>query len=216
MADVGSWIVAVVERFGYAGVALLIALENLVPPIPSEVVLPMAGFAVSRGTLTFTGAVAAATAGSVGGALAIYGLGRRVGARRVGEWMDRHGRWLFLSGSDVDRAQDWFDRHGAWAVLLGRLVPGIRSYVSFPAGFARMGLARFVAYTAIGSAAWNALLVGLGLQLGARWHAVSGVVDKGGWIVWTLIAVAFVWLAVRRRGRRKAGGGRGRGRHEGA
>lgn len=214
MADVGGWFVAVVERFGYAGVALLVALENLAPPIPSEVVLPMAGFAVSRGTLTFLGTVLAATVGSVTGALAIYGLGRRVGERRVRGWFDRHGRWLLLSGRDVDRAQGWFDRHGAWAVLLGRLVPGVRSYVSFPAGFARMGLPRFLALTTLGSALWNALLVGLGVQLGARWHLVSGYVDAGGWAVWILIGLALALLAARR-WRRARRGGEARGRLQG-
>lgn len=217
MVDLGGWVIAVVERFGYAGLAFLVALENLVPPIPSEVVLPLAGFAASRGTLTFAGAVGAATVGSVAGALAIYGLGQRVGARRVRAWLERHGRWLLLDGGDVDRAQEWFDRHGASAVLFGRLVPGVRSYVSFPAGFSRMPVWRFALYTALGSAAWNGVLVGLGLLLGSQWRLVSGYVGAGSRVVWVLLAVAFVVFALRRWRKARAGRGRRReGRHEGA
>lgn len=198
MVDFGGWVTAVVERFGYAGLAFLVALENLVPPIPSEVVLPLAGFAASRGTLTYFGAVLAATTGSVVGALAIYEMGRRVGSRRVRGWMERHGRWLLLEGEDVDRAQVWFDRHGASAVLFGRLVPGVRSYVSFPAGFSTMPLWRFVLYTALGSAVWNGVLVGLGLLLGAQWHVVSGYVGSASRVVWLVLGLLVAGFALHR------------------
>lgn len=217
MADLGGWVTAIVERFGYAGLAFLVALENLVPPIPSEVILPLAGFAASQGALTYWGAVGAATFGSVVGALAIYGTGRGIGARRVRGWMERHGRWLFLSGEDVDRSQAWFDRYGASVVLFGRLVPGVRSFVSFPAGFSRMPLWRFVLCTALGSAAWNAVLVWLGLLLGSQWHAVSGWVGTGSRLVWLLMAFAVGGFAFRRWRKRREGFGPDRGeRHGGA
>ncbi|HET6404980.1 MAG TPA: DedA family protein [Candidatus Thermoplasmatota archaeon] len=199
--SLADWVVRVVERFGYAGVALLVAAENLLPPIPSEVVLPMAGFAVSRGTLTFAGVILAATVGSVGGAAVIYAVGRRVGPARVRAWMERRGRRLGVDGRDADRAQAWFDRHGAWTVLLGRLAPGVRSYVSLPAGFAHMPWPRFLLLTALGSAIWNLLLVSAGVALGAQWHRVEPYVEAGGWVVWTLLGLALLAFVVRRRRR---------------
>ena len=196
-----EWVVMVVERFGLGGIALLVALESIVPPIPSEVVLPMAGFAVARGSFTFLSVVFAATLGSVTGALALYALGRRVGERRARAWVARHGRWLLVDEEDIDRAEAWFARRGHWAVLVGRLAPGVRSLVSLPAGFVRMPLARFTAYTAVGSLAWNAALVGLGVWLGAQWHVVGPYVDSAGWVVWILVAVLVGIFVVRRRGR---------------
>lgn len=207
--DLAGWVVAIVTRFGLPGVAALVALENLVPPIPSEIVLPMAGFAVTRGAFPFWGVVFAATAGSLAGALATYALGRRVGERRVRAWMDRHGKWLLLGAQDVEKASAWFERHGAWAVLVGRVAPGVRSYVSFPAGFARMPLARFTALTLVGSAAWNVALVGIGAQLGARWHLVEPYVDAAGWVVWLALGALLLGLVVRRRTSLRQGALRG-------
>lgn len=206
--DLAGWVVATVARLGLLGVAALVALENLVPPIPSEVVLPMAGFAVTTGAFSFWGVVVAATLGSLAGALAIYALGRRVGEERVRAWMDRHGKWLLLDARDVDKASAWFARHGRWAVLLGRLAPGVRSYVSFPAGFARMPLARFGALTLVGSAAWNVALVWVGMQLGASWQRVEPYLDAAGWAVWIAIG-ALLAAVIARRWRRRTQGARG-------
>lgn len=204
--DLAGWVVGVVERFGLAGVAFLVALENLVPPVPSEVVLPMAGFAVARGSFSFPAVVLAATVGSVAGALILYGIARRVGEPRARDWVSRHGNWLMLDGDDVDHAQTWFDRHGHWAVLFGRLAPGVRSIVSLPAGFAHMSIARFTLFTTLGSLAWNAALIGLGLWLGAQWEIVSRYVDAAGWVIWLLLAAgATLFLARRHHARARRG-----------
>jgi membrane protein DedA with SNARE-associated domain len=176
---------------GYPALGVLVFLENLFPPIPSEVILPLAGFYVSSGELTFIGAVLAATAGSVAGALVIYGLAR-FGGRAL---LLRHGRWLRIRESDLDRADDWFDRHGAIVVLVGRLVPGARSLVSIPAGLSEMPLGRFVALTALGSTLWNAALVGAGWGLGRSYEKVGGIVGPVGTGVTVAIiaAVLVVW-----------------------
>lgn len=216
--DVGGlagWVLAVVDRLGYAGIALLVALETFVPPIPSEIVLPASGFLVSRGAMTFAGVLAAATAGSVAGALALYEVGRRMGPARVARWVARRGRWVGVAQDDLDRAQSWFRRRGDWAVLAGRLVPGVRSLVSLPAGLAPMPLGRFLVMTTLGSLAWNALLVGLGWQLGARWDRVEPFVDGAGWAAWTALALLAAWWIARRRRRHRdeaAQGARGAGR----
>ncbi|MBA2346693.1 MAG: DedA family protein, partial [Solirubrobacterales bacterium] len=148
----------VVDTAGYPGLAGLILVENVLPPIPSEIILPLAGVAVGRGQFTFTLAVLAATLGSVLGALIIYGLAR-VGGRPL---LLRYGRLLRLSERDLDRADGWFDRHGAGIVVGGRLIPGVRSLVSVPAGLSEMPVLRFVALTALGSAVWNSALIGAG------------------------------------------------------
>jgi membrane protein DedA with SNARE-associated domain len=197
VATIGEWVRQLVTAGGYPALGVLVFLENLFPPIPSEVILPLAGFYVSSGELTFIGAVLAATAGSVAGALVIYGLAR-FGGRAL---LLRHGRWLRIRESDLDRADDWFDRHGAIVVLVGRLVPGARSLVSIPAGLSEMPLGRFVALTALGSTLWNAALVGAGWGLGRSYEKVGGIVGPVGTGVTVAIiaAVLVVWWRRRRK-----------------
>jgi membrane protein DedA with SNARE-associated domain len=170
MTGLTEWVLQIVERLGYIGVLVLVALENLIPPIPSEVVLPLAGVAVGQGKLNFIGVMIASTAGSLIGAVILYAIGRRVGERRLREFGKRH-RWVpFASEDDLDRAHDWFERHGGSTVFFGRLIPFIRSGISLPAGFTGMPLLRFTLYTTAGSAIWNGLLIGAGWWLGARWE----------------------------------------------
>ena len=168
---------------GYVLLAALILLENLFPPIPSELLLPLAGSRVATGELDYLPAVLAATAGSVIGALLLYALGR-IGGRPL---LLRHGRLLRLDERRLDRADEWFDTHGPKIVLFGRLIPGVRSVVSIPAGLSEMPIGRFVALTALGSTVWNALLIGAGWALGARWREVTHVVESLD--VWVYVAV---------------------------
>jgi membrane protein DedA with SNARE-associated domain len=181
---VTDWAQTVLTDGGYAVLAALILLENLVPPIPSEVLLPLAGSRVATGEMSFVGAVLAATAGSMAGALILYALGR-VGGRPL---LLRHGRILRLDERRLDRADAWFDRHGPKIVLFGRLVPGVRSVVSIPAGLSEMPVGRFLALTALGSAVWNALLIGGGWALGSRWRDLTHAVESID--VWAYAAVA--------------------------
>ena len=194
----GDLALTVVEKLGYVGVALLVAIENLIPPIPSELILPLAGFSVSRGQLSFLGVLAAATTGSVVGALVLYGIGQGIGEARLRSFIRRFERLPFVQEADLDRAQDWFARHGAKAVLIGRLVPVIRSLVSLPAGFARMPLGLFVLYTALGSAAWNGVLVGLGWLLGEQWMLVRRYTQYFEYAVIVVLAAAVIWFVWRR------------------
>jgi membrane protein DedA with SNARE-associated domain len=149
MAD---WIMSVISSAGYAGIALLMCLENVFPPIPSELIMPLAGYMSAQDKLSFAGIVIAGMAGSVSGALPLYYLGSKLGEERVKAFADHYGRWLTVSRQDLDRAKRWFDRHGGAAVFLCRLVPGVRSLISIPAGITRMSLAVFLTYTAVGTA----------------------------------------------------------------
>lgn len=171
--DMATWVISTIESTGYLGIALLMFLENVFPPIPSEVIMPVAGFMVTERKLSFTGVVLAGTAGSLLGALPPYYLGRLIGENRVKRLADRYGRWLTVSRQDIERAKVWFDKHGGQAVLICRVVPAIRSIISIPAGMERMNLGLFLTYTAIGSAIWTTLLTYLGYFLGKEFEAVG-------------------------------------------
>jgi LPXTG-motif cell wall-anchored protein len=193
------------EGGSYPALVLLVAAENVFPPIPSEVILPLTGFYVWDGTLAFVPALLGATAGSVGGALVLYAVGRFGGRPLV----LRLGGVLRVDEGRLDRADAWFDRHDWKVVLFGRMVPGMRSIVSIPAGLAEMPVGRFVFLTALGSGAWNALLVGAGWALGDNWEAVTAIVGQASTFVLAavgaLLLVALgVWL-LRRRRRKWAG-----------
>ncbi|MBW3555077.1 MAG: DedA family protein [Gemmatimonadetes bacterium] len=178
-----DWIVNVVRSLGYPGVALLTFLENLVPPIPSELVMPLAGFIAARDGFTVWGAIAAGTGGSLAGAVGWYVIGRRVGEERVRAFFRRHGRWVGLTGEDIDRSMKWFRRRGGVAVLVGRLVPAIRTFISLPAGFAGMPFLPFLLYTLVGTAAWTAALTYAGVFLGRNYDAVQDYLSPATWVV---------------------------------
>jgi len=173
-----DWVTEIVDTLGYAGVAFLVALESVVPPIPSELVLPLAGFVAGRGDASALGMIAAATVGSVIGALALYAVSAAVGAERLHAFVVRFGRWIGVKDTDLVRAEQWFDRRSDLAVLVCRCIPLVRSLVSIPAGFRRMPLGRFVVFTAVGSAIWNAALIGAGALLGDQWEQVADVVGQ--------------------------------------
>ncbi|GAA1321494.1 DedA family protein [Pseudonocardia xinjiangensis] len=194
MAD---WVFAIVDRLGAAGVGLLILLENLIPPIPSEVILPLAGFRARTGTLNVLTVWPAATAGSVLGALMLYGLGAWLGYDRLHRLAAR--RWFVLaSEKDLDRGRELFDRHGGKVVLFARCVPFLRSVVSIPAGIAGMPLGRFLLLTTVGSGVWNAVFIALGWVLGENWDSVQGWLGPVSYGVIGLVVVGLVILVIRR------------------
>lgn len=196
-----DWVVAVIERIGVVGVGLLVALENLFPPIPSEVVLPFAGYSAARGDLDPVGAWVAATVGALVGAWVLYGVGARVGAERLHDLAGR--RWFVLfSQRDLARGERFFGRHGGKVVLLGRFVPFVRSVVSVPAGATRMPLGRFTALTATGSGIWNAVFLYAGYRLGDDWERVQawlGPVSVGVAVAVLLGVVVLVGRRARQR-----------------
>ncbi len=189
----------VIYALGYLGLALLLVAENLFPPIPSEVVLPLAGFLVGRGDLSFFGALAAATVGSTAGAFVLYSMGRWGGRRLV----LRYGRWLRVDRQRLDRAEGWFKRWGDWVVLFARVVPLARSVVSVPAGTMKMSPLRFALLTVVGSALWNAVLIGAGVILGANWSTVQEWVGSYSNVVLVAAAFAVAAFLVLRHYRRK-------------
>ena len=165
-----DWITGFVRGSGYVGVLVLMFAENIVPPIPSELIMPLAGFTAAEGQLRLALVIACGTIGSVVGVLVWYDVGRQLGLARLKRFASRHGRWLTVSPRDIDRANAWFVRHGASAVLIGRLVPTVRTLISVPAGIARMPLPRFLAWSSLGTSLWTALLAGAGYLLRSQYR----------------------------------------------
>ncbi|MEY3073460.1 MAG: hypothetical protein RLZZ554_134 [Actinomycetota bacterium] len=203
LSDLATWVQDVIESLGYLGVALLVIAENLFPPIPSEIVLPFAGFVARRGDGSVVAMVLAATIGSVIGALVLYAIAAAIGPERIHTFVVRFGKWFGVKESDMVRAEEGFDRRSNAAVLVGRCVPLIRSLVSIPAGFRRMKFVPFISLTALGSAVWNIALIGAGAALGDQWDVVGDYVGVFQWIVIIAligVVVRFVWskLAARR------------------
>jgi membrane protein DedA with SNARE-associated domain len=192
-----DWIVGIITRLGYSGVAALTFLEHLFPPIPSELILPLAGYVSGRGDLSLGGVIATGSLGSLAGATVWFVIGRRVGERRLRKWVDEHGRWLTLSNGDIDRAKEWFQRRGKTAVLIGRLMPGVRTFVSLPAGFSGMPWLPFLVYSAIGTIAWTAALVFAGAQLEQNFSLVSKYVDVFTNGVFAVLGAMLVWRYIR-------------------
>lgn len=184
-----NWIIEVMNSYGYIGILLLIALENIFPPIPSEVILTFSGFLTTTSDVTVLGVIIFSTIGSVFGAIILYGIGRLLNVERLEQIVDRWGHILRLTRKDIRKADAWFRKIGVWAVLIGRLVPLVRSLISIPAGMARMNFGVFLFFTTIGSLIWNSVLVNLGAALGSSWDTIAGYIDTYSNIVVTLLVV---------------------------
>ncbi|GAA4576078.1 hypothetical protein GCM10023176_46700 [Micromonospora coerulea] len=195
-----GWVASIIDSLGALGVAVLVALESIIPPIPSEIVLAMAGYLSAEGRFNVVLIVLAATAGSLLGALVLYWLGAALGEERLKRWLDHIP---LVDRDDLERADRWFERHGRWAVLIGRVVPVVRSLVSVPAGANRMPLGEFVLLTTIGSGVWNAVIVGLGYALGSRWQEVGRYSHWFNYAIFAVFAIMIVsWVAKKIRKRR--------------
>lgn len=192
-----QWILRMMSTAGSPAIVLLMFLENVFPPIPSELIMPLAGYMAGREQMTLAGIILAGTLGSVLGALPLYAAGRKIGERRLEELADRHGRWVTVSADEIHRARQWFDRHGGLAVLFCRLVPGVRSLISIPAGIARMNLAAFLIYTLVGSALWTGLLAWAGYLLGSNFREVEKYLDPVSWLVLGGLLAGYVWRVIR-------------------
>ncbi len=193
-----EWVTSIVESLGYWGVAALVALENLFPPIPSEVVLPLAGFVAVEGDASLVGMIIAATIGSMVGAYALYGIAAAIGPVRLRGLVARHGKWFGLDESDLDKSEEWFDRRASMAVLVCRCIPLMRSLISIPAGLRRMPLIPFTLYTLVGSLVWNVLLIGAGYLLGERYQQVEEPLELFQKLVLVVLGVAIAWFVWRR------------------
>ena len=188
-----QWISSLMDSMGYFGVVFLMFLENVFPPIPSELIMPLAGYLAGQGKMTLLGAWLAGTFGSVLGALPLYYVGHALGKERLKVWAAKHGAWLTVSPEEIEKSSQWFERHGGKAVFLCRLVPGIRSLISIPAGIGKMAMLPFLAFTALGSSIWSGVLCYAGFQMGQNYKAVEKFMDPGTKIVIGILVLIYIY-----------------------
>ena len=186
---------------GYGAIFAAMFLENLFPPIPSELIMPLGGFYVHQGQLALIPVVLAGLLGTVLGALPWYGIGRLINEQRIEHWLERHGRWIGISPQELHRSRTWFNRHGTALVFWGRLVPGIRTLISVPAGIEMMPAVPFLIWTTAGSLIWTLLLTLAGLAMGKGYETVALWIEPVAKAVKVLLVIAVlagvVWLAMR-------------------
>lgn len=204
MSDIIEFFAGLAERlitlFGYPGITIATFLENLFPPMPSELIVPFAGFQAASGELGLVGIVLASTIGSVGGALVLYAVGAWWGEGPIRRLIRRYGRYVLLTEGDLDKVLSLFEHHGSGIVLFGRLIPGLRSYISIPAGMRRMPLGRFILFTTLGTGTWSAIMAYAGYMLGENWNEVVGYVNayqKIITVLTVLVTAIFVVTRVR-------------------
>lgn len=192
-----DWVIEIIDKFGAVGIALLMLLENVFPPIPSELIMPFAGFNAARQGSGLWVAVLAGSMGSLVGTGLWYVLARKAKEERFKAFLEKHGRWVAMSVEDLERAKRWFDKHGKTAVFLCRLVPGLRTLISVPAGFCRMPVLPFILYSAAGTVLWSLGLAYIGQQLGENYHKISGTLGLISNIVFGIIVTTYVWRVIR-------------------
>lgn len=184
-----KWIMEFIGEHGYVGVCLLLLVENVFPPIPSEVILTFSGFVTTFSPMTRTGVIIAATVGSVIGAMILYSIGLAVDVEKLERLIEKRGRLLRITKKDLYRAERWFEKYGPWTVFFCRLVPLVRSLISIPAGMARMNFLLFIALTTLGSFIWNTILVTIGFAVGENWESIIWYMDIYSTIVYIAIAI---------------------------
>ncbi|MFD2371621.1 DedA family protein [Brevibacillus sp. GCM10020057] len=197
-----TWITAFLEQFSYIGIFLLMALENVFPPIPSEVILTFGGFMTTYTTLTLPGVIISATMGSVFGACLLYLIGYYLDIEKIEHLVDRWGHVLRLKKDEIARANAWFDKYGFWTIFLCRMVPLVRSLISIPAGMTKMNIWLFLLFSTLGTLIWNVALVLLGSYLGQSWEDILAFMDLYSTVVYVVIgigAVVFLCLYFRKR-----------------
>jgi membrane protein DedA with SNARE-associated domain len=192
-------VIELLERTEYAGLIGLMFLENVLPPIPSEIIMPWAGFRAASGHLSLFWAIAAGSAGSLAGSSVWYFVALRVGHDRLARWIDAHGRWLGIFPEDLEKAQRAFDRRGSVIVCTGRLIPGVRSLISVPAALAGMPLPRFLLASALGTVAWTAALASGGWALGSAYSQLGSFLNHAATGVFILLVVLVIVRNMRHR-----------------
>jgi len=197
-----DWVVRLIEQSGYLGVAFLMFLETIFPPIPSEVIMPVAGVAAGQGKMNFAAVVACGTAGAMLGNITWYLAARALGIDRLHPFIDKYGHWLTITWPEVKRAENWFRDHGTFFVFVGRMLPTVRSLVSVPAGLLKMRFKTFFIASTIGTAGWTALLAGAGFKLGENYHDIDDVIGPASNAILALLAMTYLWRVWTHRRRR--------------
>ncbi|GAA5008737.1 DedA family protein [Acinetobacter puyangensis] len=186
--DLKEWVLNIMEQLGYFGIALLMFLDNIFPPIPSEIIMPSAGYTASQGQLQLFGVIIAGSIGSILAAAVLYWIGRKIPKSVLFNWVDRYGKYLFIKSTDVSKALHWFEQYGHRIVFFGRMIPAIRSLISIPAGISGMPFGKFILYSSIGTLIWTTFLACIGFYFGENQVLMQSVLNKAG----LLILIGFI------------------------
>ncbi|SFJ29430.1 membrane protein DedA, SNARE-associated domain [Halobacillus dabanensis] len=184
-----NWLIDIMNEYGYTGILLLIAFENIFPPIPSEIILTFGGFMTTTTSLSVTGVVIASTIGSVLGAMVLYGIGLSLDVERLEKLVDKWGHIIRLTNSDIRKADRWFDKYGPWTVFFCRFIPLVRSLISIPAGMSNMNFGLFILLTTLGTSIWNVVLVNLGASVGGSWAEIVAYMDVYSKIIYVVLMI---------------------------
>ncbi|AXQ21514.1 DedA family protein [Acinetobacter wuhouensis] len=190
------------EQLGYLGIALLMFLDNVFPPIPSEVIMPSAGFTAAQGQLSLIGVIVAGSLGSLIAAAALYWIGRKISHDALFRWVNQYGKYLFIKADDVKKALDWFEKYGHRVVFFGRMIPAVRSLISIPAGMSHMPFWKFMTYSMLGTVIWTTFLATVGYYFGNNTALMQQIFSNVGYMIVAIVAlfVVYLWFKKRKNG----------------
>lgn len=198
-----AWIISIMEQLGYLGIAFLMFLDNVFPPVPSEIIMPTAGYATTQGQLTFLGVVLAGSIGSLVAAAVLYWVGRKIPNEHILEFTARYGKYLFIQPVDVEKSLNWFEHYGHRIVFFGRMVPAARSLISIPAGMSGMPFWKFMLYSAVGTVIWTTFLASVGYYFGHNTAMMHQIFSRITYVILAVVVIFLVWLLYRRQQRKK-------------
>jgi membrane protein DedA with SNARE-associated domain len=193
-----QWVLSIMEKLGYLGIAFLMFLDNVFPPIPSEIIMPSAGYTASKGELTLIGVIMAGSAGSILAAMLLYWVGRKVPQQRLFKLTERYGKYLRIQVSDLEKALDWFNKHGHRIVFFGRMIPAVRSLISIPAGMSKMPFAKFMFYSIAGTLIWTSFLAYLGFHFSQNQALMSLIMQRISTIILAIVILYILWWAIKK------------------
>ncbi|KYQ84500.1 alkaline phosphatase [Acinetobacter sp. NRRL B-65365] len=193
-----QWVLSIMEKLGYLGIAFLMFLDNVFPPIPSEIIMPSAGYTASKGELTLIGVIMAGSAGSILAAMLLYWIGRKVPQQRLFKLTERYGKYLRIQVSDLEKALDWFNKHGHRIVFFGRMIPAVRSLISIPAGMSKMPFAKFMFYSIAGTLIWTSFLAYLGFHFSQNQALMSLIMQRISTIILVIVILYLLWWAIKK------------------
>lgn len=201
--NITEWIISVMEQLGYLGIALLMFLDNVFPPIPSEIIMPSAGYSASQGQLLLIGVIIAGCIGSLLAAAVLYWIGRKFSHDAIFHFVDRYGKYLFIKSNDVKTSLTWFENYGHRIVFAGRMIPAVRSLISIPAGMSRMPFWKFMFYSSLGTIIWTTFLACVGFYFGENQALMQQIFSQVGYVILTIVAILIIWLLYRRQQRKQ-------------
>lgn len=197
-----EWIISIMEQLGYWGIALLMFLDNVFPPIPSEIIMPSAGYSASQGQLLLFGVIIAGSIGSLLAAALLYWVGYKFKHESLFKFVDRYGKYLFIQSKDVKKSLTWFEHYGHQIVFFGRMIPAVRSLISIPAGMSRMPFWKFMLFSGLGTIIWTTFLASVGFYFGENQALMHEIFSRVGYVILAIVGVIVIWLVYRRQQRK--------------